>query len=153
MSQIVECGYNIKTIDLEKLQSLTLSGEKITKELFEALFVHQTPLYFPPPSSQVPHQPYNDSMYSSPTSSYSGGECGIINNGATGINTSGNNFVNNDQQHFNVKNYELFRGTFEAAATSGRNMAATVNDIGSEYQFYDHRFYQGHTAAAALNYY
>lgn len=30
-------------LDLEKLQSFTLSGEKITKEVFDALFVHPSP--------------------------------------------------------------------------------------------------------------
>lgn len=153
LSQIMENGYNIQTIDLEKLQSLTLSGEKITKELFRAVFVHQTPLYFPPPpSQQLHHQPYNDSMYSSPTSSYSGGDCGTINNGI-GINSSSGSCVENN--NFNVKNYELFRGTFETAANGGRNImaaTATVTDISSSehHQFYDHRFYQGQTA---LNYY
>lgn len=153
LSQIMEHGYNIQTIDLEKLQSLTLSGEKITKELFRAVFVHQTPLYFPPPpSQQLHHQPYNDSMYSSPTSSYSGGDCGIINNG-NGINSSSGSCVENN--NFNVKNYELFRGTFETAANGGRSImaaTATVTDISSSehHQFYDHRFYQGQTA---LNYY
>jgi hypothetical protein len=139
LSQVVECGYSVKTIDLEKLQSFTLTGEKITKELFQAIFVHQTPYYFPPaPSSnhsnnstQCQQNMQNESVYSpSSTSSYNG-DCGINN-------------ISNDH-NFNMKNYELFRGTFENAATNGRT------DLTSEYhQFYDHRYYQGQTT---LNYY
>lgn len=34
-------------LDLEKLQSFTLSGEKITKELFDALFVNPSPYQMP----------------------------------------------------------------------------------------------------------
>ncbi|KAH8378976.1 hypothetical protein KR009_002371 [Drosophila setifemur] len=58
LEQVLESGGSIN-LDLEKLQNFTLSGERITKELFEALFVNPTP--FPVfagrmfPYAQMPH--------------------------------------------------------------------------------------------------
>ncbi|BFF98655.1 basic helix-loop-helix neural transcription factor TAP [Drosophila madeirensis] len=42
LEQVLESG-NTVNLDLEKLQNFTLSGERITKELFDALFVNPQP--------------------------------------------------------------------------------------------------------------
>ncbi|XP_033160993.1 basic helix-loop-helix neural transcription factor TAP [Drosophila mauritiana] len=42
LEQVLESGGSIN-LDLEKLQNFTLSGERITKELFDALFVNPQP--------------------------------------------------------------------------------------------------------------
>lgn len=87
-------------LDLEKLQSITLSGEPFTKELFEAVFVHNAPC-------QLNGVPFNGCDMFSSMHQYG---------------------VTMDQQHqqphpaegpyFNKQNYDLFKGTFEAAVNS-----------------------------------
>lgn len=42
LEQVLQSNGDIH-LDLEKLQSLTLSGERITKELFDLMFLHQRP--------------------------------------------------------------------------------------------------------------
>lgn len=111
----------MKTFDLEKLQSLTLSGEKITKEIFEALFVHQTPYYFANQPSSV--CAYN---YTTPTP-YE--EPGLP------------PYQQRIEESFSTKNYEIFRGAFETAASCSKSVLAT--ETVSDYQYCDNRFYQG----------
>lgn len=113
LSQIVECGYSMKAFDLEKLQSVTLSGERITKEIFEALFIHQTP-YFPLQTSAVHPASFNTSysdLASPPILRYG--------------------------ENINMKNFETFRDAFDSAASFG-NTSETSH---SEYN--ENRFYQG----------
>lgn len=67
LEQVLESGGDLN-LDLEKLQNFTLSGERITKELFDALFVNPQPLHMIPGAGfmgygRVPyphqHMPYN----------------------------------------------------------------------------------------------
>lgn len=75
---------------MEKLQSVTLSGEKITKELFDILF-NDTTSYYRYQSNEVPNSCYNlmevpaimEKLQQPPM-----------------------------EQHFSQENYNLFRGTF-----------------------------------------
>lgn len=119
MSQIVECGHNIKSFDLEKLQSLTLSGEKITKEIFEALFINQSPYLYSNPSSGV----------------YS-----FNNNNAVTPYVDPGLAPYGSEENINMRNYELFRGAFDAAANCSK---VASSEIANDYQYCESRFYQG----------
>jgi hypothetical protein len=113
----------MKALDLEKLQSLTLSGEKITKEIFEALFINNSPYYFSNQQSAIyPYDvntpmPFEDSA----------------------VATSHQHPVG---ENFNMRNYEIFRGAFDAAANCGK-IATTTTAIPNDYQYCENRFYQG----------
>lgn len=100
MEQVLQHDQEIN-LDLEKLQSITLSGEPFTKELFEAIFVN-------PGSCQVngfttcdfysSMQQYHTSQ---PPTSYA-----------------------NDPS-FSKQNYDIFRGAFETAMNQGPNYPNT----------------------------
>lgn len=96
LKQVLESGCTIN-LDLEKLQSITLSGERITKELFNAIFVNSTP-----------YNPIGSGFNS----------CDFYNNmrqyGITIPQKS-----SKESEYFSYQNYELFKGTFEAAVNSG----------------------------------
>lgn len=114
LSQIVECGYSMRAFDLEKLQSVTLSGEKITKEIFEALFIHQTP-YFPLQTNVVHPVSFNPSY--------------------TELESAQ---IHRNGENISMKNFEIFRDAFDTAASFG-----SISEVScSEYN--DNRFYQGH---------
>lgn len=87
LEQILDTGSPVN-LDLEKLQSLTLSGERITKELFDAIFINPSP-----------HQPY---PYGFCTNNYQ-------------IGASYHQPVVEDA-NFSRQNYEIFQGAFNAAA-------------------------------------
>lgn len=97
LEQVLENGGAIN-LDLEKLQSITLSGERFTKELFEAVFVnageYHSPAFTTSDFYSSMHQ-YGISLQQQSSSS--------------AALTDGN---------FSKHNYELFRGSFEAALTS-----------------------------------
>ncbi|XP_060655667.1 basic helix-loop-helix neural transcription factor TAP [Drosophila nasuta] len=125
LEQVLESGGTIN-LDLEKLQNFTLSGERITKELFDALFVNPQPLpmfaggrIFPYGSHQQTtpmhyHQPNPTVDYAS-TAQPAGFDFG-----------SSMRFYQQQQQqeqastaasgHFSQEKYDLFRSNFEAAA-------------------------------------
>lgn len=93
MEQILQYDGNIN-LDMEKLQSITLSGEPFTKELFEALFVN------PQTSCQVNGFTLCD-FYSSVQTYHT-------------MPPSGDNCPN-DSTTFSKQNYDIFRGAFETA--------------------------------------
>jgi hypothetical protein len=99
--QLIESDGKIN-FDLEKLQSLTLSGEKITKELFDAMFVN------PPPYFQHSNG-FNTYDFYSSMQQYHNLGVGVEQNAPVGVV---------DDQHFSKQNYDLFRGAFESAANS-----------------------------------
>lgn len=108
----------MKTFDLEKLQSLTLSGEKITKEIFDALFLNASPYYFANPTSST--YPFNY-------------------NAATSFDeTAISPYQHRSEENFNTRNYEIFSKAFETAASFNKN----VTEI-PDYQCIQNRFYQG----------
>lgn len=110
----------MKSFDLEKLQSLTLSGEKITKEIFEALFINDTPYYFSnQPASVYPY------TYPAPASFEDPGV-------PAPYQRSGENI--------NMLNYEIFRGAFESAASCSKS---AITELPNDYQYCENRFYQG----------
>lgn len=130
LMQMVECGYNLKTFDLEKLQSFTLTGEKITKEIFEALFINPSPYYYPSSNHAGPYP------CDFPPS--------INEEASTVVPPVGSSCVlrNQPDANFNMRNYEIFRGAFDTAAN------CKAPDIVSDYQpptFNDNRFYQSQT--------
>lgn len=97
LEQVLDNGGTIN-LDLEKLQSITLSGERFTKELFEAVFVN------PSPCQMAPGQPVfstNDMLSS------------MQQYGST-LNPT----TVEPAAQFSKQNYDLFRGTFEAAASA-----------------------------------
>lgn len=103
LSQIVECGLNLKSFDLEKLQSLTLSGEKMTKDIFDALFTNQSHYY-----------------YGNQSSVY---QCNYNSN--TNFEST---YLTEYQDSFNSKNYEIFRGAFENAASLSKISPPEIAD-------------------------
>lgn len=100
MEQVLETDVDVN-LDLEKLQSITLSGEPFTKELFEAMFIHQTPCQMNGFSSC--------DFYSSMQQYHT------IQQPA--------NYANDPS--FSKQNYEIFRGAFETAMTQGPNYQQT----------------------------
>lgn len=91
LEQILDNGGPIN-LDLEKLQSITLSGERITKELFDAMFIN--------PSSSIRSS------------------CSYFENiqplGSSHGNIITNSIVENST--FSKQNYELFNRAFNSAA-------------------------------------
>lgn len=143
----------MKSFDLEKLQSLTLSGEKITKEMFEALFINPSPYHH-----------YHTHHHHTP-SSVSGFYSFNFNHQPT-TETPIDGSIFHQQQlpqqepsrieedavvssSFNVRNYEIFKGAFETAVNCGKSLVNA--EIGSEFPFYENRFYQ-HTSQQTYNY-
>lgn len=119
MSQIVELGLSMKSFDLEKLQSLTLSGEKITKEIFEALFVHDSPYYIHnQPAGMYQYNYMTPNHFEDPEipATYHSGE------------------------NINMRNYEIFRGAFESAATCSKS---AITELPNDYPYCENRPYQG----------
>ena len=97
MVQLVESDGTVN-FDLEKLQSLTLSGEKINKEIFDAMFVNPSPYFQSTGFSSFDfynsmQQYHNLSMEPPPT-------------------------VAADPSNFSQQNYDVFKGAFETAANS-----------------------------------
>lgn len=139
----------MKSFDLEKLQSLTLSGEKITKEIFEALFIN------PSPYSYHHHSQTNVSgFYSSYFNGFSHHHHHHHQTASitSAVETTPPFYSSCNQQtrveddsdsssNFNLRNYEIFKGAFETAVNCGKSTNAEVS-IGSEYPFYENRFYQ-----------
>ncbi|XP_055845231.1 basic helix-loop-helix neural transcription factor TAP [Episyrphus balteatus] len=98
LEQVLESGGNIN-LDLEKLQNLTLSGERITKELFNAIFVNPRP--YP---MMTGHGFGQFDLYSS-MRQYS--LC------------TPQPRIPETSVDFSQEKYDLFKSTFEAAATVG----------------------------------
>ncbi|XP_053686719.1 basic helix-loop-helix neural transcription factor TAP [Sabethes cyaneus] len=91
-------------LDLEKLQSLTLSGERITKELFDAMFVN------PPPHFMDPGFSCNDFYSSMHQYSISMSDPQVY-----------------DHQNFSRQNYQMFRGAFDAAYHDSAHKSHSLN--------------------------
>ncbi|XP_036336352.1 basic helix-loop-helix neural transcription factor TAP-like [Rhagoletis pomonella] len=140
LEQVLESGGTIN-LDLEKLQNFTLSGERITKELFDAIFVNP--------------QPYT-SIFSMGCSSSFAGRVPYPQQATTMMPTAGHAFLEQQQllqrgrppqgyaygsdvrpynvqhethnpamhPHFSQEKYELYRSTFEAAANMRPTSAA-----------------------------
>lgn len=107
----------MKTFDLEKLQSLTLSGEKITKEIFEALFINESPYYFSSQPGVI--YPFD---YNTPAP----------------FEDPGIPPYQPRSADINMRNYEIFRGAFETAANCSKALATEIpND------YCESRYYQG----------
>lgn len=159
LEQVLESGGSIN-LDLEKLQNFTLSGERITKELFDALFVNPQPFpvfgngrIFPygahsQPHPQAPHmhyQPHANMDYQS--AQPPGFDFG-----------SSMRFYQEQQQqqqqhqtqpqsqpcqpesvplrHFSQEKYDLFRSNFEAAANPTPLAAPTDPGLHQQSSFY-----------------
>ncbi|CAO1381708.1 unnamed protein product [Diamesa serratosioi] len=91
--QLLQSNGTIK-FDLEKLQSVTLSGEKITKELFDILF-NDTTSYYRYQSNEVPNNCYD-----------------LIEGSGGVMDKLQQQQQPPMEQHFSHENYNLFRGTF-----------------------------------------
>lgn len=105
MEQVLQNDLNIN-LDLEKLQSITLSGEPFTKELFDAMFVH-------PNSCQMNGFTACD-FYSSMQQYHT-------------LQQQPANYTNDHT--FSKQNYDIFRGAFETAMTQGPNyQQSTVHE-------------------------
>lgn len=98
LEQVLQLGGGIH-LDMEKLQNITLSGERITKELFEAVFLNSHP--YPGNYGGVPFS--NCDFYNS-------------------MDQYGNTLeqpVRTDQPNFSQQNYQMFRNAFDSAAAGG----------------------------------
>ncbi|EDW73469.1 uncharacterized protein Dwil_GK16635 [Drosophila willistoni] len=151
LEQVLESGGTIN-LDLEKLQNFTLSGERITKELFDALFVNPQPFpmfgcgrMFPYPSAVAtsPHhghgaqQPPMMPPYHQHNLDYQPQMMQTQQHPPGFDFASSMRFYQQHQQdhmppaaqtstmtptptptqtHFSQEKYDLFRGSFEAAA-------------------------------------
>lgn len=102
MEQLLETDGPIN-LDLEKLQSLTLSGERVTKELFAAMFIN------PPPNQSFTSGDFINSMQQY---------------GAT------LNQPNCEDTNFSKQNYDLFKGAFDSAS---RNNGGYNQQTGPDY--------------------
>lgn len=102
LEQVLQTGGNIN-LDLEKLQSITLSGERFTKELFEAVFVN------PPPSCQLTGSFTACDFYSSMQ------QYGVIQQ----QQFQSPNLA--DDPAFSRQNYDVFKGAFESAMNQSAN--------------------------------
>jgi predicted Zn-dependent protease len=138
LTQVVESGYNLKSFDIEKLQSLTLSGEKINKEIFDALFINPSPYYQHQTTSFFNNNNNNNNIsgYSS-QSEYTDPSAAVI----LQQQYHSHHHHHHQQQskvidNINVRNYEIFKGAFDSAVASGKSTET------SEYSLYDNRFYQ-----------
>lgn len=109
LEQVLDNGGPIN-LDLEKLQSITLSGEPFTKELFEAVFVNNMPC-------QLNGVQFNGcDMFSS------------MHQYGISLDQQHNQHHPPDGPHFSKQNYDLFKGTFDAAVSaSSPPMVATQN--------------------------
>lgn len=105
LEQVLETNGPIN-LDLEKLQSITLSGERFTKELFEAVFVNPSPCQMN--SSFTPCDFYNS-----------------MNHYSTSIQQTN---LPIDDPSFSRENYEIFKGTFETAANEP-NSQQPINGV------------------------
>uniref|UniRef100_A0A182TDD8 BHLH domain-containing protein n=2 Tax=Anopheles melas TaxID=34690 RepID=A0A182TDD8_9DIPT len=94
-------------LDLEKLQSLTLSGERINKELFDAMFIN------PPPAGQHHHwgAAFTAGDFYSSVQQYGA----VV--GGTAPGEMGLPSATPQTGQFSKQNYNLFRGAFDAACT------------------------------------
>ncbi|XP_055914416.1 basic helix-loop-helix neural transcription factor TAP [Eupeodes corollae] len=98
LEQVLESGGTIN-LDLEKLQNLTLSGERITKELFDAIFVNPRP--YP---MMTGHGFGNFDLYSSMRQ--------------YGLCSSSQSRLPENNPDFSQEKYDIFKSTFEAAAAA-----------------------------------
>lgn len=119
--QLLQSNGTIK-FDLEKLQSVTLSGEKITKELFDILF-NDTTSYYRYQSNEVPNNCYD------------------LMEGSEGIEKMQQPLM---EQHFSHENYNLFRGTFnEIVGKTKPCQTMEVYDYNTRhYQNLNYNYYQ-----------
>ncbi|KAH8234896.1 hypothetical protein KR032_005168 [Drosophila birchii] len=161
LEQVLESGGTIN-LDLEKLQNFTLSGERITKELFDALFVNPQPFpmfgcgrMFPygqgaTPLVQNPHP----AEHQSPMGAGAYQQGMDYPQHPPGFDFTGSmRFYHHHQQHqhpqpesvqhmpkqdssppqqFSQEKYDIFRGSFEAAA----NIQPASSEIHQQSSFY-----------------
>lgn len=102
LGQVVQSDETIN-LDLEKLQSITLSGEPFTKELFDAMFVH-------PNACQMNGFTTCD-FYSSMQQYHT-------------LQQQPSNYTT-DGSTFSKQNYDIFRGAFESAANGHSNQQSS----------------------------
>uniref|UniRef100_A0A182LXM4 BHLH domain-containing protein n=1 Tax=Anopheles culicifacies TaxID=139723 RepID=A0A182LXM4_9DIPT len=110
-------------LDLEKLQSLTLSGERINKELFDAMFIN------PPPPG---HHWGMGGAFTAGDFYSSMQQYGTV---VSGPSTGDAGFSQNTAQtgQFSKQNYTLFRGAFDAAYNA-RSQPVNQPTYPAEYQ-------------------
>ncbi|XP_055628751.1 basic helix-loop-helix neural transcription factor TAP [Toxorhynchites rutilus septentrionalis] len=92
-------------LDLEKLQSLTLSGERINKEIFDAMFIN------PPPH-------FMDGGFG----------CNDFYNSMHQYGITMAQPPNYEHPSFSKQNYQMFRGAFDAAYASASNKPQPFNN-------------------------
>ncbi|KAI9588765.1 basic helix-loop-helix neural transcription factor tap isoform 1-T4 [Glossina fuscipes fuscipes] len=145
LEQVLERGGTLN-LDLEKLQNFTLSGERITKEIFEALFVSPQP--FPNLvetgfigydfSGRIPSHPFHQMPFGNQqASSYLNSSPSSIFNTQDFFNSMSHYGNQQRQQHlshytnenYSTEKYELFEETFKAAA----QIKSTVNNRTAKY--------------------
>lgn len=125
LTQVIEYGYSLKTFDIEKLQSLTLSGEKLSKEVFEALFINPSPYY-------------HSHTHSQNSSGYCNSEYNTHYEQSDSIVMYQHHPAKTDS--INIRNYEIFKGAFDTAVNTGKSIST---ELPNEYPYYENRFYQG----------
>lgn len=95
LEMVLDYGGNIH-LDMEKLQSITLSGERFTREIFEAVFVNPSPCQLGGSSGFNTGDFYSSMQHYATTLQHPVPE----------------------EPEFSKQNYDLFKGTFDAAVST-----------------------------------
>lgn len=112
LEQVLQTSGTVN-LDLEKLQSITLSGERFTKELFEAVFVNPSPC-----------QLNGNGVFSTCDFYSSMHQYNHIVQQQQQYPSSGS--ISTNDPSFSRENYEIFRGAFEAAANPNSTADSTT---------------------------
>ncbi|XP_050074589.1 basic helix-loop-helix neural transcription factor TAP-like [Anopheles maculipalpis] len=139
--QLLELDGSIQ-LDLEKLQSLTLSGERINKELFDAMFIN------PPPAG---HHWGMGGAFTAGDFYNSIQQYGAVVNG-TNNQTNGGQFPQTVREGetgpFSKQNYNLFRGAFDAAYNT-RSPPVNQSTYPADYPHHHHHHHQQQQQSAS----
>ncbi|XP_064544380.1 basic helix-loop-helix neural transcription factor TAP [Drosophila montana] len=129
LEQVLESGNTIN-LDLEKLQNFTLSGERITKELFDALFVNPQPFPMFGSGRIFPYGPHHQTPPAMHYQPAQGEDYQTAQPPGFDLGSSMRYYQQQQQQsqqpelspqptasgQFSQEKYDLFRSNFEAAA-------------------------------------
>lgn len=142
LEQVLDNGGPIN-LDLEKLQNITLSGEPFTKELFEAVFVNpqigSAACQLAAGFSGVGHAAMGAASTTTPAFSTADMYSSMQQYGVSAMEQQQQQQQPNASEngaYFSKQNYDMFKGAFDAAATSGPTTSTTTPVAGTPYGGY-----------------
>lgn len=107
LEQLLQTGGKFE-LDIEKLHNVTLSGERLTKELFEMLFINP-----PPPHHHAQFQHYSSYIHSAPPP---GIPYPPVHPNSRTTTFPNQQAPDNDSGYFNEQRFEVYKNAFETAA-------------------------------------